>query len=609
LKDRVLSAIDLVDVIGERLALTRKGKDYVALCPFHDDHKPSLSVSQSKQIFKCWACGAGGDAIKFVQMFHRVDFREALSMLAERAGVQIGAAGSSDEAGAREREQLRQVLAWAAKHFQRNLRETPGGRKATEYARGRGFSDEDIERFGLGYAASAGEDWTDLLAAAGRSKLSAELLEQVGLVARSKQGRHYDRFRDRLMFPIADPQGRVVGFGGRTLCGDDAKYLNSPETPLFNKSRILFGLDMARRAIETQREAIVVEGYTDALLLGSRGVDNVVAPLGTALTDAQVQLLRRSADRFVMCFDGDEAGMNAADRAVEIALRQRVDVRVAVMPEGEDPADCVIRRGADGFKSLLQLTVDALEFKWKRASQSLRTGDAGDRRDAIEAFLQFVARTTGAGGIGLLDQGLLVSRLAEVLSLPAGSIYELLNKARASTRRQASSKPPDTSSLSAYDAAVRRLPAGLVSAMEELFGHALTSPESFAPSQSALAAGAGQCDTWRRLHALLERQFEATGRVDRAAILADCDDADVCDLVSRAHERVASVSSIEESSEIAAQRVMSELAAMRVRAARERLRDPDGKEPRVFGSVLTAGNERSGWDSPGVSWSSLSRSN
>ena len=370
LKERVLESIDIVDVIGERVSLARKGREYVGLCPFHDDHRPSMSVSPQKQIFKCWSCGVGGDVIKFVQLSQRVEFKEALAILARRAGIELRRS-SSDERSAALREQARETLSWARSRFQRNLRETPGGKQAAEYAHTRGMTDATIERFRLGYAANS---WDDLLAQSRQAGISQAVLQQAGLITTNEQGKTYDRFRNRLIFPINDALGRCVAFGGRTMGDDSAKYLNSPETALFSKSRVLYGLDAARQAISGAREAVVVEGYTVAVLLSQACVGNVLATLGTSLTDAHVKLLARLSDRVVMCFDSDEAGQRAADRAVETALRHRIDVLVTVMPEGQDPADFITGQGVDAFKRALHTVNEGRRGSgtpWRRSCGSL----------------------------------------------------------------------------------------------------------------------------------------------------------------------------------------------------------------------------------------------
>lgn len=576
LKDKILDSVDIVEVIGERVSLTRKGREYVGLCPFHDDHKPSLAVSPQKRIFKCWSCGAGGDVIKFVQLSHKVDFREALGILARRAGIELRSPSTPDRAAAAARELILRTLSWARSHFQRNLRDSTGGRRAAEYARGRGMTDASIDRFSLGYAADA---WDNLLHHARQAGIALEVLRQAGLVATNENGKTYDRFRNRLVFPIYDGLGRCVGFGGRTLGDDPAKYLNSPESLVFSKSRILYGLDKARRAIGKAREAVVVEGYTDAVLLSQSGVDNVVATLGTSLTEAHAKLLAPLADRVVMCFDSDEAGLRAADRAVETALCQRIDVTVAIMPKGQDPAEFVIGEGVNAFKSSLQSAIGALEFNWNRTVQAYGERGQQGRRDAIEAFLRFVARVTVSGGIDPLEQGLLVGRLSELLSLPAGTVYELLARAKATAVREPSFRTPDISETSAYDASTSGLPAGLVSAVEELFGLALAAPEYFDELKEGLASASRHNETWGRLYGILEALARERQAYARSDVMASCEDSLLCDLVGRASGRIVERSVSPELCGAVIERARAELEIMQHAGLRASLRgkaDEDG---------------------------------
>lgn len=586
LKEKVLESVDIVDVIGERVSLRRKGREYVGLCPFHDDHRPSLSVSPQKQIFKCWSCGAGGDVIKFIQLSQRVEFRDALGVLARRAGLEMRPSRSDDRSAAA-REQIHRALTWARSHFQRNLRQMARGQRAADYARARGMTDATIARFGLGYAADA---WEDLLSHARRTGIPQAVLQQAGLVATNEQGKIYDRFRDRLMFPICDGLGRCVAFGGRTMGDDPAKYLNSPETPLFSKSRVLYGLDVARRAITAAREVVVVEGYTDAVLLSQGSVENVVATLGTALTDAHVKLLSPLSDRLVMCFDSDEAGQRAADRAVETALRHRIEVFVAVVPDGQDPADYVVEQGADAFKRLLQSAIGALEFKWNRTVQAYSKRGQREQREAVEAFLQFVARVSWRGGMDPVHgQGLLVSRLSNLLSLPAGTVYESLVQARAAAAREAPPQALATSEQSAYDVAVSGLPAGMVLAIEELFGLALLTPECFGELNEGLAAGSCHCEPWRRLYGILEDLVAQRGSYVKADVIERCEDSLLCELVSRASARMASRPASVEACRILTERVRSELEVLQIEDLRGQLRE-SGKDKedreRAFRSLL-----------------------
>lgn len=595
LKELVLESTDLVDVVGERVALTRKGKDFVGLCPFHNDHKPSFAVSPAKQIFKCWSCGAGGDVIKFVQLSHRVDFREALSILAQKAGIQPEHGATFDNRPAADREALRRVVAWARTHFQRNLHEPSRGGGALAYARGRGFSDETIRTFSLGFAPV---DWDHLLAAARRAGVSPELLHTAGLVATSEGDRTYDRFRNRLIFPICDIQGRPIAFGGRTLGDDNAKYLNSPETPLFSKSRVLFALDLARQAIQSSRQAIVVEGYVDAAMLHQAGFTNAVATLGTAMTDAHAKLLAPYADSIVMCFDGDAAGLKAADRAVEVALRHRIDVRVAVMPDGLDPADCIISRGPDALKSMLQSALGALEFRWNRTVAAYGGGRPEARRDALEAFIGFVAQASRYGGIDPLEQGLLAGRLSDLLSVPTGVVYELLNRARASGLQPRTVVGGSATEQSVYDEAIRGLPGGLVASVEELFGVVLSSLSYWEGLDECLESAASHCETWERFLSILRRNADADGVVDREGILAACDDAGLCELFGRCTSRIAGRDCQPDEVRRAAQaRLMSELDLMRWGELRTRSRQAGTSEDereRAFRSLLDVSSRRHG---------------
>lgn len=530
LKDKILEAIDIVEVIGERVSLSRKGKDYVGLCPFHDDHKPSMAVSPTKQIFKCWSCGVGGDVIRFTQLSQRIEFKEALQLLAQRAGIEWQTRG--DDRSAADRERLRAAMQWARDYFHRALL-SPSGAAALDYARSRGFSDAAIASFRLGFAANA---WDELIRAAGRTGIGRETLLEAGLVA-ANDDRTYDRFRNRLVFPICDAMARPIAFGGRTLGDDPAKYLNSPETPLFNKSRTLFGLDIARESIASTREAVVVEGYVDALLLVAHGIPNVVAPLGTALTDSQVKLLKPLAARLIMCFDGDEAGEKAADRAVETALVHRMDVRVAILPDGQDPADLIIGRGVDAMRAVLQSATDALEFKWARVTRRIGVADAAGKREAIEAFLQFVGRVTVHGGIGPLDLGMIAQRLASVLSIRNEDVYEILAKARTGARAPAPESIAPTRA-SAYFSQTRGVSLGLVSAVEELFAVALAEPARFPVVEGALAAAGARVPLWSRLSRALQGVWDETGDLATPAVLAAIGDEDVLDVYVSARRRL-----------------------------------------------------------------------
>jgi DNA primase len=390
LKERVRDAVDIADVVGSYIALRRQGKAMVGLCPWHEDSRPSLQVNQERQTYRCWVCDVGGDVFNFLMRMEKVEFREALEQLADRAGITIpkgrGGLAADDKAA------LWKALAWAAGRFHDCLRLLPEAEPARAYVAGRGLTPATIDRFQIGFAPPS---WDWLLRQAAAAGISAADLLRTGLAV-ERQGRsgHYDRFRGRVMFPIRDPQGRCVAFGGRVLPGSDdpAKYINSPETPLFSKSSMLYGLDTAREAMTHSRRAIVVEGYTDCLAARQAGIDDVVAVLGTALGERHAKLLRRYADRIVLVLDGDAAGRRRANEILDVLLAEPIDVRIARMPAGVDPCEFVLEQGRAAFEALVDSAGDPLEYRMDEALAALAP-DAGDDAAlaSIESVLQGLA--------------------------------------------------------------------------------------------------------------------------------------------------------------------------------------------------------------------------
>ena len=391
LKERVRDAIDIAEVVGSYISLRRQGKAMVGLCPWHDDARPSLQVNQERQTYRCWVCDVGGDVFNFLLRMEKLEFREALEQLADRAGISIpkgrGGLAADDKAA------LWKALGWAADRFHDCLRSHPEAAPARDYLAGRGLSADTIERFRLGYAPPS---WDWLLRQASAAGIAAGDLVRTGLaVERQDRSGHYDRFRGRVMFPIRDALGRCVAFGGRVLPGSDdpAKYINSPETPLFSKSSMLYGLDTARDAITKSRRAIVVEGYTDCLAARQAGIDDVVAVLGTALGERHAKLLRRYADRIILLLDGDDAGRRRANEVLEVLLAEPIDVRIARMPVGVDPCEFILERGREAFETIVAAAGDPLEYRMDEALASLPP-DAGD--DAALASIESVLKGLAA---------------------------------------------------------------------------------------------------------------------------------------------------------------------------------------------------------------------
>ena len=349
--EQVRAASDIAEVVGEHVSLKPKGREFVGLCPFHDDRRPSMAVVPSKQIFKCFACGAGGDVFGFVMRYHGMDFPEALKYLAERAGIELrprradrGAAAPAGSPVYSKRD-IVDANAAAAAFFRAIFEHESHGAAAREAAERRGFDAETIEAFGIG---ASPDRWDGLVQWIASKGLDESLFIEAGLLKKRDNGGCYDAMRNRLIFPIRDQIGRAIAFGGRRINDEDEpKYLNSPESALFSKSTALFGIDRAARAIQAERTAVVVEGYTDVIACHRAGVCNVVGTLGTALTTGHAVVLRRLCERVVLLFDGDEAGRRAADRAMEVLFAEDIDIQVARLDEAtdaKDPTNCWLAR-------------------------------------------------------------------------------------------------------------------------------------------------------------------------------------------------------------------------------------------------------------------------
>lgn len=438
---RIQQANDIVDVVSEHLRLERKGKELVGLCPFHSDHRPSLYVSPAKQIFKCFACGAGGDVLKFVQMRENLTFPQAVERLAQRAGIELDPswkkqrAAGSDEPTA---ESLGRMNRWAMQVWQQNLWHPEKGAAARQYLQKRQISQETAREWNLGLAI---DSWDDLTAKALSAKIKSDLLTSAGLSIPKETGGFYDKFRNRLMFPILDVSGRAIGFGGRTLADDPAKYMNSPSTLLFDKSRCLYGLYQARHSIVETGTAVVVEGYTDVLMAHQHGVRNVVATLGTSFTEGHAHLLRRFAKRIILLFDSDTAGRAAAERALAICLAEKIDIRMAFVPEGKDPCDYLLQAGADAFRRILEQAQDLFDYSWQRFQEQIEQSDTlADRAEVTRKFLQNVAAGITVGKIDSVTRTLLLSRLSGLLNLPVSRIEAELKKI---IRKNEFSKPDE----------------------------------------------------------------------------------------------------------------------------------------------------------------------
>ncbi len=425
----LLNRVDIVDVVERYVKLKRAGANYVACCPFHGEKTPSFTVSQSKQFYHCFGCSAHGTAIGFIMEYNGSGFVDAVKELAQSVGMKVPEEVRSErtQRRAEEGDDLHGVLLQAAQFYRAQLKEAP---HAVAYLKGRGLSGEIAKRFGIGYAP---DGWQGLAAAF--PDYNAKALVTAGLVKSSEEGKRYDVFRDRIMFPIVDVRGNVIGFGGRVLGDGEPKYLNSPETPVFEKGRELYGLYQARRAIRDAGRIIVVEGYMDVVALAQSGVEYAVATLGTATTPTHVQKLLRQTDEIVFCFDGDAAGRRAAWRALENSLGHLVDgkqVRFLFLPQGEDPDTYVRKEGKAAFEALFDKAVPLSQFLRQELEKQSDLSTAEGRANLIHLAKPLLKQIQAAG---LRLQ--IVKALAEVSGFAPDEV-ERLCELRALAKRSSS---------------------------------------------------------------------------------------------------------------------------------------------------------------------------
>lgn len=439
----LLNRVDIVDVVERYVPLKKAGANYAACCPFHNEKSPSFTVSPTKQFYHCFGCGAHGSAIGFIMEYQGIGFVDAVEELAKSVGLTVPretreGAGGAGETRAAPSANLYGVMQQALRYYRSALKQSE---RAIAYLKQRGLTGEIAARFGIGYAPDGWQNLEAVFPDYAESKALAE----AGLVIDNEKGRRYDRFRDRVMFPILDQRGNVIAFGGRVLDKGEPKYLNSPETPLFQKGHEIYGLVQARKAIRELGRVLVVEGYMDVVALAQHGVDYAVATLGTATTPHHVQRLLRLADRIVYCFDGDEAGRRAAWRALENSLPVLTDgaeLSFLFLPEGEDPDSYIRRHGKAGFEALLgqALTLSQFLFKELTARGDLQTEEG--RARLVQTAKPLIEKVA-APALSLL----LKKRLAELAGLTPGEVDSLLPQAPAPTQARPKARPRKAPSL------------------------------------------------------------------------------------------------------------------------------------------------------------------
>lgn len=446
-KETVRSRTDLVALFGESRQVTPKrgGREFVCLCPFHDDHSPSLSINPERQSYKCWACGEGGDCFSYLMKIDNLPFREALEILARRAGLEMPQhhATPQDQAGIT-KNRLLECLHWARDLFHKYLLNSSEAAVARDYLLSRGYDKSVWQRFQIGYHPA---EWEWIQHQAHR-KYEHELLVEARLISKNERRvGYFDYFVDRVLFPICNTQGNVVAFGGRVIPGreppNSGKYFNSPESPLFSKSRLLYGLDVAKEPIKQAHSAIVCEGYTDCISLHVQGVTNAVGTLGTALTDHHVLLLKRFTPLVYVVFDGDTAGQNAADRSLSRFITNQLDLRVVTLPEKLDPAEYVQKYGEENFRQQLKHGLDAWSFKLQSLIQKYGTETDFARQQILTEMFELLSQIPDISTTPRED--MLLSRLSQRLMIQEVNIRKQLAELRQQKNRKTPSSNFDLS--------------------------------------------------------------------------------------------------------------------------------------------------------------------
>jgi len=432
--DRVKKQADIVRVVGEYVRLKKSGQNFTGLCPFHSEKTPSFAVHPVRQIYHCFGCGAGGDVFKFVMEMEKIEFLDAVRSVAEKCGIAIPRSREQTPGERREnhlRAALVEIHREAATFFVRQLNTTTEGRAAKAYLLDRGLDSEAVERFGLGFAPSGGE----ALLRAFKPKYSEKVLESSGLFSRDQNGRLFDRFRRRVMFPIANESGKIVAFGGRAIGDDLPKYLNSPETPIYTKSNVLYHLDRAKEALRQRDFAVLVEGYMDAIAVARAGNVNVVASCGTSLTEPQVKLLNRFTRRVIVNYDPDTAGQAATERSLAILLEQGAEVRVLALPGGKDPDSFIRSEGAAAYSKLLAEAPPYVDYLIARARKMDLTTAEGKLR-AVNFLLPYVQRIPDR-----LLRSEWATRIAQQLRIEEPVLRESMRKAASERRSEVKARP------------------------------------------------------------------------------------------------------------------------------------------------------------------------
>jgi DNA primase len=490
--NEVRQAVDIVDVISDYVQLKKQGRNYFGLCPFHGENTPSFSVSPDKQIFHCFGCGAGGNAYNFLMEIEGITFQEAVVKLAEKTSIELSvdlSSSNEEKRPKKDEEQMIEAHELLRKFYHHLLVNTKEGQEAYEYLLERGFTKESIDKFGVGWSLPS---WDFTVKFLSKRSFDPDLMEKAGLlIKREKDGSYLDRFRGRIMFPIQDAKGKTIAFSGRAIGGDEPKYLNSPETSIFNKSSILYNYHGARAAIRKQQSAILFEGFADVISADRAEVDNGIATMGTSLTDQHIQMLRRVTDSITLCFDGDKAGMEAAYRASTMLSKTHLNVKIALVPNKLDPDDYIKNYGAEKFQNDVigaSLTLMAFKLIYHRQGKNLK--DEGDRLQYIEEILKEISNLENA-----FERDYYLRQLADEFSLSLEALQQQQRQIFYSLKKKGKGQDQKPKSMiSLTPSTQKRLFPAFHTAEKRLIAYMLKDPEFTFKIQELMSGNAFNID-------------------------------------------------------------------------------------------------------------------
>ena len=515
---QIKQGVEIADVIGEYVQLKKQGRNYFGLCPFHGENSPSFSVSPEKQIYHCFGCGAGGNAFTFLMEIDQIPFQEAAARLADRAGVALEISSSESEETTKtdENTDLYEAHELMAKFYRHLLLNTEEGSDALSYLHNRGFTDEDIDRFQIGWALPQPEFALNILQKRG---FSVERMEQAGLLVKNEEtGRYFDRFRGRVMFPLHDRRGRVAGFSGRDLGEGQPKYLNSPETPIFHKSSLLYHFHEARTAIKKQKQFILFEGFADVIAAVRAGFHQSVAVMGTSLTEEHIGQLKRISDQAIICYDGDKAGLNAAHKAANMLDNHDINVKVTILPDQLDPDEFIKQKGAEAFSAYIKessLTLMAFKMEFLKRGKNMRDDEQKFRY--IEEVLIEISSLKKA-----VERDHYLRRLADEFSLSLQALQEqektLFLKKRPAKASLPQKEEP-AGNFQQRERAIRQYPRH-ETAERRLLAHMLANPELAERIRIMLQGDSFSIDEHQALFTYLLGYYEQTAEPDMASFLS-----------------------------------------------------------------------------------------